>query len=84
MKPKIVHIPLPNLYNPEKKNEYIEEPDIGPNITLCLTYIYFIIGICIFICGLFSDPELQTVLFMGGGIVILMGIFTLLLYKIVD
>lgn len=84
MKPKIVHIPLPNLYNPEKKNEHIEEPDTEPNITLCLTYMYFIIGICIFICGLFSGPELQIFLFMGGGIGILMGIFAFLFYKMVD
>ena len=84
MKPKIVHIPLPNLYNPEKKNEYIEEPDRIPKITLWLSCVYFIIGICIFIWGLFSGPELQIYLFMGGGIGILMGIFAFLFYKMVD
>lgn len=84
MKPKIVHIPLPNLYNPEKKNEYIEEPDMIPKISLWLTYVYFIIGICIFICGLFSDPKLQIFLLMGGGIGILMGIFGFIFYKMID
>lgn len=85
MKPKIIHIPLPNLYNPEKKNEHIEEPDTDFNAALRLASIYFIMGICTFICALFSGPELQNYLLMGGGLGILMGIIILLLfYKMVD